>query len=109
MFKFSLVILTSILVGCYSITQYPEINLQTLSKSRVNQSNISVVWHNSVDSINHSCGNKNFTLYGCALPNFNNVSNSCTIHVIEPKNFNDVALLAVLGHEVWHCFGAKHN
>ena len=32
----------------------------------------------------------------------------CEIIATEPKDFEDVNGLALLGHEVWHCFGAKH-
>lgn len=32
----------------------------------------------------------------------------CEIYAVEPKSFSDESLLAILGHEVWHCLGATH-
>jgi hypothetical protein len=33
---------------------------------------------------------------------------NCLIIAVEPDNFQDRERLAVLGHEAWHCFGARH-
>jgi hypothetical protein len=33
----------------------------------------------------------------------------CTILAVQPRNFEDADALKVLGHETWHCFGARHN
>ena len=32
----------------------------------------------------------------------------CVIHIIKPRDWNDVQIQADLGHEVLHCFGADH-
>lgn len=41
---------------------------------------------------------------GCAAVS----RNSCTIYLPQPTSFNDKTGLQLLGHEVWHCFGATH-
>ncbi len=33
---------------------------------------------------------------------------TCTIYAAQPRNFEDRAALQALGHEAWHCFGARH-
>ncbi|HEY4530141.1 MAG TPA: hypothetical protein VIG97_07415 [Luteimonas sp.] len=33
---------------------------------------------------------------------------TCTIYAVQPRNFEDRAALQALGHEAWHCFGARH-
>lgn len=32
----------------------------------------------------------------------------CEVYATEPKNFGDSKALQVLGHEAWHCLGARH-
>lgn len=34
---------------------------------------------------------------------------SCTVYGFAPKDFNDAQPLTVLGHELLHCYGAKHE
>lgn len=46
-------------------------------------------------------------LNGCARSKPGNAL-VCEIYAVEPKSFSDSAALKVLGHETWHCFGAKH-
>lgn len=33
----------------------------------------------------------------------------CTILAVQPRSFDDAAGLRTLGHEAWHCFGARHD
>ena len=33
---------------------------------------------------------------------------ACTIYAVEPRSFSDHTALKALGHEAWHCFGARH-
>lgn len=47
------------------------------------------------------------SLNGCARSKPGNAA-VCEIYAVEPKNFEDSNALKVLGHELWHCMGAKH-
>jgi hypothetical protein len=44
--------------------------------------------------------------HGCAM--LDDDGENCLIIAVEPDNFQDRERLAVLGHEAWHCFGARH-
>ena len=48
---------------------------------------------------------------GCAIlsPDPQTGNQMCTVIVVKPKGFNEHNSLMVLGHEVWHCFGARHE
>jgi hypothetical protein len=45
--------------------------------------------------------------HACAI--LDDDGENCVIFAVEPRNFQDQQRLAVLGHEAWHCFGAKHT
>lgn len=45
---------------------------------------------------------------GCARSKPDDIK-ICEIYLVEPKNFDDREALEALGHETWHCFGAKHK
>jgi hypothetical protein len=45
--------------------------------------------------------------HGCAM--LDDDGENCLIIAVEPENFQDRERLAVLGHEAWHCFGARHG
>lgn len=91
-----------LLLGCHSISQYPT-QPPTTSKAIFDQVNLKVNWVTNIDVIAKACESRN-TTYGCAVKN----GSSCVIYVVEPIDFNDVPKLAMLGHEVWHCLGARH-
>lgn len=91
-----------LLLGCHSINYYPE-QRKITSRSTIDQINLRVIWTTNIDEIAKACGSKRVT-YGCAIA----INNSCVIYVVEPIDFNDTPKLAMLGHEVWHCLGAKH-
>jgi hypothetical protein len=33
----------------------------------------------------------------------------CEIYAVQPSNFEDTKNLSTIGHELWHCMGAKHD
>lgn len=45
------------------------------------------------------------TYYGCSKQGLG----TCDVYLQQPSDFNDVSRLATLGHEVWHCMGARHG
>lgn len=107
--KVLLLLLVSILLtGCHSIDAYPNTQSPLLSKSTVNSVYVHVRWHKSVDTLTDACTNDNRLMYGCAYFTTIENKNFCVIHAIEPKDFGDAAKMAILGHEFWHCLGARH-
>lgn len=71
---------------------------------------VSIMWHWSVDAVNDACPTQQragtWITYGCARLELAPLR--CTINALVPKDFNDVPALAVLGHELTHCFLAMH-
>lgn len=58
------------------------------------------------ESIPGYCGGREEAL-ACAVTMAG--SEVCTIYFVPPKDFNDRDGLLILGHEAWHCMGAKHE
>jgi hypothetical protein len=54
------------------------------------------------------CGGKpgQVSVHGCSMQDAG--TGRCLIFVVAPHDFQDVERLAVLGHELWHCQGARH-
>jgi hypothetical protein len=72
--------------------------------------NVAVSWRlGSPDWVSLMCqplGGQGPTTHGCAM--LDDEGQNCVIFAVEPNDFQDRERLAVLGHEAWHCFGAKH-
>lgn len=100
-----LLILCLLLSGCHTISAYPVGQPDLVTKSSLTEVRVSVNWVKSVDQLNSLCRVPDKIVYGCAF----SYENYCKIHVIEPRDFDDIALLAMLGHEFWHCLGARHK
>jgi hypothetical protein len=70
-------------------------------------------WVRDVDEIVRGghCKRTHATHVGCAdLEQIGPDDWKCDFYIQQPKDFNDVARLAVGGHEVvMHCFGATHE
>jgi hypothetical protein len=98
---------TVIIAGCaHQITEYPTQPLLT-RPAIFSHAVITVEWVRTVDEVKARC--TGILPYACAKDRYNVGSTAfCTIVAIEPRDFNDLALLAILGHESWHCFGAEH-
>lgn len=96
-------------VGCeHKVTEYPRQPEMTQGPTR-DRVIIYPNWVVDVDAIARACGRQHLT-YGCAVPGDLGPANwKCDIYIQGPIDFNDVPKLAVLGHEVLHCFGAKHK
>jgi hypothetical protein len=48
------------------------------------------------------------TYTACALSDPQNPG-VCDIYTVEPDSFDDTPNVTLLGHEMWHCLGAKHK
>ena len=91
---------------------------EMVSKSRWNTATIEVNWLPSVEAVSRKClelgtndgpnegGEKKYD--GCARSKPSN-EKICEVYVVEPSNFDDEVRLEKFGHEVWHCFGARHK
>lgn len=78
-----------------------------IQRATVKQTTVYIRWVNTKAEANRICASKGAPEYSgaCAY----GTTDSCNIVAIQPKDFNDTAALAVLGHEFWHCLGAKHE
>ena len=80
------------------------------------EANVTVAWVAS-DIVSKVCvslgvndGVEPGTYDGCAVIKISaDGSAQCTIYSTKPKSFNDKPKLQLLGHELMHCFGAKHE
>lgn len=96
--------------ACYQITgaapQPPMSRAPTVTHTY-----IAVNWVEDVDAIAKACnGEMGAIIVGCAHVEFIEADTSvCTIWAPQPHDFNDLVRLVILGHEVFHCFGARHD
>lgn len=94
------------LPGCeYKIADYPTAPPMIAPPSK-GQVTVAIYWHEGVDEIAKFCQiNTSGIVYECSisLP-----GDKCVIHAVKPKDFNDQARIALLGHEFFHCLGAQH-
>lgn len=90
---------------------------ETINTSKWNTATIEVNWFSSVRAVSEKCAslgtndgpNDSPQKYnGCARTKPTD-SRICEVYAVEPKNFDDTHTLEIFGHEVWHCFGAKHK
>jgi hypothetical protein len=72
--------------------------------------NVAISWRlGSPEWVRLMCqpmGQQGSPAHGCAM--LDDEGENCVIFAVEPDDFQDRQRLAVLGHEAWHCFGAKH-
>jgi hypothetical protein len=71
---------------------------------------VTIVWRfGSPEWVNTMCqpvGSHQDIVHGCAM--LDPRGERCLVFAVEPYDFKDRNRLAVMGHELWHCFGAKH-
>jgi len=78
------------------------------SKADRNDIAITVKWvpANKIDGACKAAGTKDGQHFnGCAASG----AKACTIYAVQPRSFADETGLKALGHEAWHCFGARHG
>ena len=71
---------------------------------------VTVVWRfGPADWVNNMCGGKPGAndVFGCSMRDPG--SDRCVMFLVAPKDFQDRDHLAVIGHELWHCQGARHS
>lgn len=82
---------------------------EPLSKSTRKESRITVEWMDTRHAVGQRCHEAGapaeYEVYGCAVQE----ADQCKIILTEPRHWRDNYTLAHLGHEVWHCLGAKHR
>lgn len=88
------------------------VKYKTLNRANRDKISIEVHWV-SKSKISDKCkqlGAKPLTntYAGCARSKPSDKS-ICEIYVVQPNGFNDDYRLEILGHEVYHCLGAKHD
>lgn len=94
--------------GCHQVTEYPP-QPALVQTCDLDQVLLSVRWIKDVDDAAKACG-RNIGTYGCAsVPEFIDGMRHVTIYAQRPSDFNDVPRLAMLGHEVCHALGGKHE
>jgi hypothetical protein len=104
--------IASLLGGCYTLAEYPEQPPITTGGS-VERSRVRFNAVGGLDELQSKCMNRDpgFLTYACAYPYVEQATpkrSICTIFALAPEDSRDTAKLAVLGHELWHCFGAAH-
>lgn len=91
------------LVGCAS-------TFTPATSARWQQTTVEVHWLRKQD-VGAKCkalGLPDTKFNGCARSKPDNIQ-VCEVYLTQPTSFDDAINLEVLGHEVWHCFGAVHN
>lgn len=78
------------------------------------QVKVEIVLLDSQEQLNSACGRilgVNGPFLGCAQKYRQRGEEmfSCTVYGFAPKDFNDTQPLTILGHELLHCYGAKHE
>jgi hypothetical protein len=72
---------------------------------------IEVTWLANDEAVTKKCqelGLPTTGVNGCARSKPDNIA-ICEVYVVQPRDFNDSSRLEVLGHEVLHCLGARHD
>lgn len=106
------VLLFALLASCdYAVTGYDRQPVETRGPT-FDRVIIYPHWVKDVDEIvrgGHCTVEPGQTDVGCAdVADLGPGNVKCDLYAQQPKDFNDAARLAVLGHEAFHCFGAKH-
>ncbi len=97
-----------LLPSCYQPDGFPPQPPLT-AKPYLTDTLLHVVWIKDVGEIPSCNQGANVVVEECAVRKVVGTMSFCTIYAFMPKDFNDFALLARLGHEVWHCLGAEHQ
>jgi hypothetical protein len=118
MYKFAIILISVILLAsCSKKEEANEPYFETTRRSTIKQATIEVNWLPNEAAVSKKClslGTNDGppdsvpTYNGCARTKPTDVS-VCEVYVVEPKDFDDKETLQVFGHEVWHCFGARHK
>lgn len=93
--------------GCSTYPRQPAMTAQV--NTGIEEVRLRVIWHESVESVHDKCWpsfRQSATYYhGCAFV----IGRECEVHATAPRDWNDLPALQVLGHEVAHCYLARHD
>ena len=95
--------------GCAEFEYARDVAPTVMTNGGQSDGEIRVVWRfGTPEYIHRMCSIREGgpIIHGCAARNPD--GKSCVIYVVQPRNFQDDGRLAVLGHEFWHCLGARH-
>lgn len=94
------------LAGCYQV-DYPPQPKQTAPVVPLKVVTLRVTWASDVDDLRARC--KNDAANACAEVWPSEEGSLCWIVALPPKDFNDTVRLALIGHELAHCYMARHE
>lgn len=107
-----------LVAACHQITEYPQqpkvSKVGTVASVMVQVNYVSIAELNSLmDGRKVQCSHRYGELvYGCAdISPLLVLAGVCPIYVVHPDRldaFNQVVMLAILGHEFLHCLGWRH-
>jgi hypothetical protein len=87
-----------------------DVGSQELTRSGDDHGEVTIVWRfGPPDWVTRMCRAepKQKGVFGCSMRDAG--STRCLVIAVEPHDFKDFDRLAVLGHEAWHCMGARHT
>lgn len=100
------------LAGCaHTITEYPEQPAMTQPCDQINRVTLHVEWAKTPDEVTAKCGMGQLA-YGCnSRPSWTSPEGEIHAYLvmIPPRDFNDHVKLAIMGHELCHALGGRHD
>lgn len=111
--KITVLLFSVILSGCASINKYDLVKeVEAVTKSTV------TLFFLTPKEVEEKCesylsehrlkSNQVFKACSVLITTPESDTSVCEVVAPKPKNFADWKNLSLLGHEIWHCFGAKH-
>lgn len=104
----ALAIAALLFTGCYQVTDYPK-QPPTLTRCELTDVHLHIRWVVDVDEAAKACARESLT-YGCTekILYLEGVRHAYLV-LPRPRDFNDVPLIATLGHETCHALGGTHQ
>lgn len=100
-----------VLQGCSTYPRQP--TMTSPVNTGIEEVRLFVVWHESVESVHDRCWPhfRQAAMYyhGCSFAVRVKGRWECEVHATAPKDWNDLPALQILGHEVAHCYMARHD
>jgi hypothetical protein len=71
---------------------------------------VAVTWYDKVEAVTQACQQLGLPYQAAGCARTSPVDDTvCEVHAPLPASFEDKRRLEIFGHEVLHCFGAKHD
>jgi hypothetical protein len=120
-FRASHVVLGALALGCQACASFDapaagdfqyarDVGARPVVHAADEKGEVTIVWRfGTPEWVNNMCGGKPgaVDVFGCSMRDPQ--SDRCVMFLVTPSNFQDRDHLAVLGHELWHCQGARHS